>query len=232
MKFLANITLNENGKYNWTIDVPNEKIEAKSDGQASYVLRFLNHTESDVYPTTKPMLPSVGFILHESKEADTSQIPSPSSQTKLSLSAVPSTSPLSSAALSSPSTALSSTSTALSGPSTAFAVSSPSEEAKSSNTGAIAGGVLGGLAGVAFALVGALMLIRRLKKKNEEKTNPYEVNGQHADDVKRPTVYAHLAEFFSPPVEIYTPEKNEYAAELESMPVRSTTAPNNFRPGP
>ncbi|KAF1961846.1 hypothetical protein CC80DRAFT_500204 [Byssothecium circinans] len=194
-KLKSNISLNEMGTYNWTIDVPNPQI----DTTAQYVLRFVDHTDKDVFPTTSPMLPSVGFILHPAAKVVTS-----------------SATPSASTTFVTPSSSTSST------PSSA----SSSAKAKSSKVAPIIGGVLGGLTGLALILVGALIILKMLKKKKEGQKYAGELEGLHTLDAKGSNVvYRH--ELHNEPPELYTPGGYHHVTELDSTAMTAPPAGSN-----
>ncbi|PVI04422.1 hypothetical protein DM02DRAFT_624917 [Periconia macrospinosa] len=205
VKLKANISTKNAGTFNWTIDVPNDKIEGKNS-ESSYVLRFLNHTESESYPPTPEMLPSKGFILHPSQKAVTT--PEPSQTTSSTSPSTPSTTP--STTPSKPPNA-ESASVDPAAPSGTPQTSSKSEPSKKgSNTAAIAGGVLGSLVGVALILVGVLALLKRKRKQDEAKEGAKHqdtYSGSNGSEIAAgSTVYAHRAdaEMYQapPPVEL------------------------------
>ncbi|KAF2678282.1 hypothetical protein K458DRAFT_423225 [Lentithecium fluviatile CBS 122367] len=142
---IANTTTKQAGFYPWTINVTDAAV--KDDDK--FVLRFRPHRDPEDYNNAGPMAPSRGFYI---KLASTSSSPSPT----------PTPTPSSTS-----STVVSATTTPTSTP-------APEPEKKSTNVGAIVGGVVGGLAVIALCVI-AWLLMRLLRRRKAKVVEAYEV---------------------------------------------------------
>ena len=193
------------GSYNWTINVSNDQIGITPQ----YILRFVDHTDQDLYPTTKPMLPSPAFILHPAAKQVSASTQSPSSAP-----ATPTSSPSSTATPSS------------SQPSSQPSSQSTQSETKSTNVGAIAGGVLGGIIGLALILVGVLFILKKQKKKDEGQPCASEMDGRIVSEMKDSSMLYNIHEMPSqlPESQGNAGGADRHVAELDSG---AATHPSN-----
>lgn len=141
-----------------------------------YHFRLIEHTNPPIYTTERPRLPSRAFYLYPNSAASVS----------------------SAAALS---TAIQSAATS---PSPSGEAQPPAPGKSSSNVGAIAGGVVGGLAGLTLLCGIALLLLRRVKRKRKAEEDGVRkvVEGAWMEEAKvgNPQVYAEMGT--GPPPEL------------------------------
>ncbi|OAL53913.1 hypothetical protein IQ07DRAFT_596889 [Pyrenochaeta sp. DS3sAY3a] len=167
----ANISLDTPGGFDWKVDLVDSVIASSTQ----YHLRFLEHTEPADYSLKASRLPSRGFNIY----------PNPSSSSSTETSSTVSSSTLTTAA----STSETSSSSAQSAsPSPSSSSDANTSSGSSTNVGAIAGGVVGGLAGLALICGIALLFLRTAKRKQKAAAaKPDEVFEKPTweDDVKR-----------------------------------------------
>lgn len=159
---IANIPTDTPGTLDWKVDVEEDILDIST----KFRFRLIQHTDPPVYNNSLPSrLPSRGFDLY------------PQLASSASSAAVSSGTPSSSTATQSTATSAISTSasTTNNAQPTSSATTPPQSENKntnppnnedkpSSNTAAIAGGVVGGLAGLALLCGIALLFLRRRKQ--------------------------------------------------------------------
>lgn len=161
---------------NISLDIPGNldwKVDVQEsiiDKSTQYRFRLMEHTNPAVYTLKNPRLPSRGFYLFPIPAAS-------ASSSAISTTATPSTS-------TSPSPS---------------ATAKPASEKSPKNIGAIAGGVVAGLVGLALLCGIALLLLRRIGQKRKAKANE-----------EGPLVYDSKAREY-PPVELH----GNIASELD-----------------
>jgi hypothetical protein len=148
----ANTTTKQAGFYPWKINV----TEAAVENDDKFVLRFRPHRKPEDYNNAGPMAPSRGFYI---KLASTSSSTTPT----------PTPTP----------TLLSSSSPAAAATTTPTNTPAPEPEKKTSDIGAIIGGVVGGLAIVALCAI-VWLLLRLLRRKKAKAAEAYEVDASTA----------------------------------------------------
>jgi hypothetical protein len=171
----ANISLDTPGGFDWKVDLVDSVIASSTQ----YHLRFLEHTEPAAYALKASRLPSRGFNIY----------PNPSSST--ATSSTVSSSTLTTAASTS---TTSSPSTQSTSPSPSSSNDANTSSRSTTNIGAIAGGVVGGLAGLGLICGIALLFLRTAKrKKKAAAAKPDEVFEKPTweDDVKSRQQWAH-----------------------------------------
>ncbi|CAI6341320.1 unnamed protein product [Periconia digitata] len=172
-KLKANIPGNEAGSFNWTVNVPNDKIEG-NDAESIYVLRMVRHTEgSDTYSSDPQpeMFNSRAFILHPGNE-----------QASVSGSITPTVTP---------------TPKPLDGaPASTNGTSSVPEHKRKSNTAVIAGAIVGSIVGAALILAVILVVLKQKRAKQTE-TNTAPFLAEYAGHTQSDAKYAYHNELQS-----------------------------------
>ena len=200
----ANVSLETRGNFRWTVDVPEDKIAA----QPKFVFRFSQHTDPPVFNWDNPKMPSRGIIINNSKGTKSSSSSATSSSSSRFTSS--STSQRSSPP---PNTAGAETSPSPAKPST------KKKKKGSSNTGVIAGAVLGGLVGLALICGAALLLLKRIKEKRKAEAERDAPLVEAMGDTKHggAVVYAH--ELQTAPAEL-SGHKPDRSSELQGSSPR------------
>lgn len=134
----ANISTTVPGSLEWKIDI-DPSIIATS---AQFHFRLIVHSEPAVHALTRPRLPRRGFVINSVSISTTS---SSSTTTASSLAS----------------------SSASATPASSSGANSTGSSGSTSNIGSIAGGVVGGLAGLALLCGIALLLLRRAKQNRK-----------------------------------------------------------------